>query len=278
MIFCWSCFSRILKKLRDVPFVVSVCSFAFFLVVCVCVCVCVCVSSRVVSCLGSRTCVFTSVPGVLPGRFEEHAYLLAFLESSLGGPQEHTYLLALLESGTCVLTINSVPGVLPGRTPGTCVFASVLGAPPRAILGHPGPSWAILGFPGPSWAILGHPGAFWTILGHPGLSWAILGHPGLSWPFLGLPGLCWAILGHPGLSWAFLGEKSHQEEHAYLLAFLSCRVVSCHVELCRVVSFSFTYLVASDLKIKRASRSFVGQVSKCSFLRCFFNIDFGIVF
>ena len=39
----WSCFSRILKKLRDVPFVVSVCSFAFFWL-----CVCV-VSCRVVS-------------------------------------------------------------------------------------------------------------------------------------------------------------------------------------------------------------------------------------
>ena len=40
----WSCFSSILKKLRDVHFVVSVCSFAFF-----CVCVCV-VSCRVELC------------------------------------------------------------------------------------------------------------------------------------------------------------------------------------------------------------------------------------
>jgi hypothetical protein len=254
-------------------------SFCLFVCVFLVVCVCVCVSSRVVSCLGSRTCVFTSVPGVLPGRIEEHAYLLAFLESSLGGPQEHTYLLALLESGTCVLTINSVPGVLPGRTPGTCVFASVLGAPPRAILGHPGPSWAILGhpgpswaflgihwpswaildYPGPSWAILGHPGPSWGILGHPGPSWAILGYPGPSWAILALPGSSWALLGYPGPSWAILGLPGRKEPPGGTCVFTSVLVVSSCVVSCR---FLLLILVASDLKIKRASRSFVGQVSK----------------
>ena len=111
-------------------------------------------SSRVVSFASFWLCVCVMSCRVW-GR--EHEYLLAFLESSLGGPQEHAYLLAFLESS--------------------------LGGP---------------------------------------------------------------------------------QEHAYLLAFLSCRVVSCRVELCRVVSCRFLLLisVASDLKIKRASRSFVGQVSK----------------
>ena len=152
--FVGAVFSRILKKLRDVPFVVSVCSFAFFWL---CVCVCRLVSCRV---WGPEHAYLLAFLESSLGEPQEHAYLLAFLESSLGGPQEHAYLLAFLESS--------------------------LGGP---------------------------------------------------------------------------------QEHAYLLAFLSCRVVSCRVELCRVVSCRFLLLIfaASDLKIKRASRSFVGQVSKCRF-------------
>ena len=79
-----SCFCRILKKLRDVHFIVSIFIVFVFLVVGVCVCV---VSCRVWG--------------------PEHVYLLAFLESSLGGPQEHAYLLAT--PGTYVFT--GVPGV-----------------------------------------------------------------------------------------------------------------------------------------------------------------------
>ena len=42
--------------------------------------------------------------------------------------------------------------------------------------------------------------------------------------------------------------------------------------------FLLLILVASDLKIKRASRSFVGQVSQMSFFKGFFRIYFRIVF